>query len=125
MFNAFDHFREGGWGMFPTLVFGLLLLSVAVRYATTPEKRFVPLLVALNGLTLSSGALGFVTGVITTAGAVARLGSSAPSVIPFLGLGESLNNLAVALIFVALGFVAITWGAWQTARAAEPSLSEA
>ncbi len=64
--DTLEHFRDGGLGMYPTLVFGLVLLVVAGRYATRPERRYVPLLVALNLLTLSAGALGFVSGVITT-----------------------------------------------------------
>jgi hypothetical protein len=49
-----QHFREGGWGMFPTLGFGLLMLAVAARYALRPERRFVPLL--LGALAASVGA---------------------------------------------------------------------
>jgi hypothetical protein len=113
-----EHFRDGGWGMFPVLIFGLILLGAAIKYAVTPEKRLVPLLFGLGILTMASGALGFVTGLITTAGAIARNPElhSQPGLITILGFGESLNNLAFALIFVTLASVAACIGATQIAR---------
>ena len=61
-----EHFRDGGWGMFPTLVFGLILVVVSTRYALSPKQRDVPLMISLAVLTFVSGALGFVSGVMTT-----------------------------------------------------------
>jgi hypothetical protein len=109
------HFREGGWGMFPTLVFGLLLLGVAVKYAVSPEKRFVPLLTGLGVLTLASGALGFVTGLITTCTAIGggRFSDMPDVRISIVGFGESLNDFAFALIFIVLAAIAGSFGAWR------------
>jgi hypothetical protein len=115
--NTFvEHFRDGGWGMFPILVAGLALLTVAIRYAVRPDRRFVPLLVTLNVLTLSAGALGFVSGVITTATYFDQHATTLPSSIPFLGVGESLNNVAFALMFVVVAAIAMSLGAWKVAR---------
>jgi hypothetical protein len=111
-----DHFHDGGWGMFPTLLFGLVLLAVAIRYATRPERRFVPLLVTLNMLTIASGALGCVSGVIVTARAFEHASRDIAPSIPVLGVGESLNNVAFALIFVVVGAMATSLGAWKIAR---------
>src|SRR5262249_53909638 len=61
-----EAFRLGGWGMFPTLIFGVLMIAATVRYAVRPERRFVPLQVTLGLLTLAAGCLGFVTGMIKT-----------------------------------------------------------
>jgi hypothetical protein len=116
MATVLEHFRDGGWGMFPTLLFGLLLMVVAIRYAGRPEKRFVPLLVTLNLLTLASGALGCVSGVIVTAHAFEAASPPLPSSIPFLGVGESLNNVAFALLFVVVGAMAVSLGAWKIAQ---------
>jgi hypothetical protein len=116
MTTFFDHFRDGGWGMFPTLFAGLVLFAVSVRYATRPEKRFVPLLITLNVLTLASGALGFISGVIVTARYFEQASPPLPSSIPFLGVGESLNNVAFALVFVVVGAIATSLGAWRIAR---------
>lgn len=116
-----EHFRDGGAGMFPILIFGVMLLAVAIRYAVNPAKKLVPLLYGLGILTLSSGGLGFVTGLIVTAGAVANNPElhDKPGLITLVGFGESLNNVAFSLIFVTLAAVAACIGASQIARSKE------
>jgi hypothetical protein len=118
MNSLVEHFRDGGWGMFPTLACGVLMLAVAVRYAVAPEKRFVPLLSGLGVLTLASGALGFVTGLITTCGAIGsdRFGAGMDTRITIVGFGESLNNLAFALIFIVLAAICASYGAYRLSR---------
>ncbi len=111
-----EHFRDGGWGMIPTLVFGVLLLAAASRYALSPERRWVPLLVALMVVTLASGALGFSSGMITTAECVVRDRVAEPGTITLEGFGESLNNVAFALVFVVLAALGTTVGGWRIAR---------
>jgi hypothetical protein len=111
-----DRFHDGGWGMYPTLLFGLLLLGVAVKYAQSPERRYVPLLVALNVATLASGALGFVSGVIVTANALASDHMVEPTNISFFGVGEALNNVAFALLMVMVATMAAIVGAWKLSR---------
>jgi hypothetical protein len=115
----FGYFRDGGWGMFPTLFFGVLLLAAAGRYAVSPQRRWVPLLVALTVLTLASGALGFTSGMITTAYAVTRDHVPDPGIISLEGFGESLNNVRCALMFVVLAALGATVGAWRVARGSE------
>jgi hypothetical protein len=101
--------------MFPTLAFGLLMLFVAARYALRPERRFVPLLLGLGTVTLASGALGFVTGLMAT---FRYVGGVAPSerYVALIGIGESLANVAFALVFVVLAALAASVGAWRIAR---------
>ena len=117
MLNAF---RDGGFGMFPTLVFGLMMLLVAVRYATKPEQRMIPLVTSLGLLTLLAGAFGFVIGIITTMKAVAQ---AAPDdrYIALIGLGESANNLALALMLAVLSMLAMVAGAWKLSRVNAPA----
>lgn len=114
----YEAFRAGGWGMFPILVFGLILLATAIKYATKPERKLVPLLYGLGILTLASGGLGFVTGLMATAHGIenvpeftARIG-----LISVIGFGESLTNVAFSLIFVTLAAIAGCVGALQIAR---------
>ena len=114
MINAF---LEGGIGMIPTLIFGLLLLGVAVRYAVSPEARVVPLLLSLGVLTLVAGMLGFVMGVITTMHAIAQMPPE-QHWIAMLGVGESLQNLALALTLGALAALATSVGTFRLARTA-------
>ena len=118
--SLFDPFKDGGWGMYPTFAFGVLLLGVAVKYAASPERRYVPLLVALNIATLVSGALGFVSGVIVTAHALSSAGMTQPTNISFFGVGEALNNVAFALLLVMVSTVVSTIGAWKLSRVVEP-----
>ena len=122
-----EHFRDGGAGMFPILIFGLVLLAVAIRYAVKPQRKLVPLLYGLGILTIASGGLGFVTGLIVTAGAVARNPElhSQPGLITIVGFGESLNNVAFSLIFVTLAAVAACIGATQIARSKNSELESA
>jgi hypothetical protein len=110
------HFKDGGYGMIPTLAFGIVFLAVAARYAVRPEKRVVPLMVALGTLTISAGLLGFVSGVIVTAGALSRA-PEIPSKVAFFGVGEALNCVALAMIAIVLAAIAASVGAWRHARA--------
>ena len=48
------------------------MLAACVRYAISPEQRFVPLQVCLGILTLMGGALGFVTGIVLSQVAATR-----------------------------------------------------
>jgi hypothetical protein len=106
-------FQDGGLGMFPTLVCGILLLAVAMKYAATPEKRAVPLLLALSSLTFTSGLLGFVTGFIVTTHAFS--GGADPKVI-WVGMGEAANCMALALLLMMFAGVATSVGAWRGSR---------
>ncbi|MDB4996906.1 MAG: hypothetical protein JWM74_4338 [Myxococcaceae bacterium] len=116
-----EFFRDGGWGMYPTLFFGVLMVGVAARYALTPERRFLPLLFALGIATMSSGGLGFVTGLITTAKAVQGEGNmetGTRAIISLYGFGESLSNVAFALGFVTIAALASCFGGIKIAKQA-------
>jgi hypothetical protein len=95
-----------------------LLLSVAVTYAVNPHRRFIPLLLGLGTLTLATGGLGFVSGLITTCRAIGADVSfhAQPTLVAILGFGESLNNIAFALTFVVLAALSASWGAFRVSR---------
>jgi len=114
-----EMFHLGGFGMYPTTIFGLMLVAACVRYAVSPERRFVPLQVSLGIVTLASGGLGFVTGVVKsiTAGGV----GPDQRWLWVVGLGESLTNVVLALMLIVLGALAATVGALRLAREAPPS----
>jgi hypothetical protein len=111
-------FRNGGFGMYPTALAGLLLLAVAIRYAVRPDNRWVPLQIALAIMTLSMGAASFVTGLIATTHSIDMVRERA-GIVGALGFGESLNNLALALALVAVASVATTVGTARRMRMAE------
>jgi hypothetical protein len=108
-----DAFAQGGPGMIPTAIFGLLLVGVSLLYAVRPEKRFVPLLVSTTALTLVAGAFGFVSGVIKS---IAAMGETTDLRFPILGTGESLNNVALALGLIFAAMLATSIGALRHAR---------
>ena len=110
-------FHEGGFGMYPTSIFGVMLIAASICYAMSPERRFVPLQVALGMVTLASGGLGFVTGLIKSTMAPGAVG---PDQRWVRGLGESLDNLALALALVVVGALAASVGALRLARAESP-----
>jgi hypothetical protein len=116
----FEAFRDGGFGMFPTLAFGIALCAIAIRYATKPEKRFVPLLLALGTCTLSSGALGFVSGFIVATRYVDKLGVQEHASLAIVGAGEALNCVALALVMVTLAALATVVGAARISRQTAP-----
>ncbi|MGK4005167.1 hypothetical protein WMF31_21240 [Sorangium sp. So ce1036] len=92
-------------------------MAASVRYAVSPERRFVPLQVSLGILTLVAGGLGFVAGTLKSFMAV---GAVAPDTrwIWMLGLGEAHNNVALALALLALASLAATVGAYRVAQSA-------
>lgn len=109
-----EMFHEGGWGMFPTAIFGVLLVVAALAYAARPEKRFVPLQISLGIMTLAAGSLGFVTGLIKSLHALGEV-KAEERFIWLIGLGESLNNVALAFIFVVLAVLVASVGALRIA----------
>ena len=107
-----EAFAMGGWGMYPTAFFGLLMLGASIRYALQPERRFLPLQVSLGILTLLAGAMGFVTGVIMTFSHMGEVGPD-QKWIAMLGVGESLHNVALALMLVIFATILSSVGAFR------------
>src|SRR5688572_17293126 len=110
-----EMFRSGGFAMFPTFVFGLLALAAAVRYAVTPDRRFVPLQITLGTLTLVAGGLGFVTGVMKSFSAIGELPPEDRWIWMF-GASESLYNVALALSLLTIAALASSVGAFRLSR---------
>ncbi|HEX5063670.1 MAG TPA: hypothetical protein VFV99_30035 [Kofleriaceae bacterium] len=100
-------YHEGGWGMYPTTFLGLVLIAAAIRYLRNPERRRLHLARHLNVLVGLSGTLGFFTGVIKTF-------TNLPSdqlYIAFIGVGESLHNVTLALCMMIVARIIVAFGA--------------
>ncbi|MBN2498251.1 MAG: hypothetical protein JXR96_26910 [Deltaproteobacteria bacterium] len=110
-----EAFRLGGWGMYPTLICGLMLVGAGILYAVKPQRRFVPLLFAVGTMTFISGLLGFTTGMIRTLLYVGQVGPD-ERYLALIGLAESLHNVAFALVFVMLAAIAAGIGTARSAR---------
>lgn len=110
-----EAFRNGGWPMYPILVCGLLCVLAAASYAARPEPRRAPLVWALGIGTLLWGALGFTLGMILTLSAVGKV-PPAERYIVLIGLGESLNDLALALLLVLAAALTAAVGAFRRSR---------
>lgn len=107
-----EAFHQGGFGMIPTSIFGLLLVVASIRYAMSPERRFVPLQVSLGIMTLASGGFGCVTGLIKCLTHLGGVPADA-RFIWLIGLGESLCNVALALGVVTVAAIAASVGAYR------------
>ncbi len=111
-----EFFTIGGWGMIPTLLFGVVTVAIALLYARQPERRWVPLLIASGSMTQLTGALGFVTGLMATTLAGVRAGEPAErALLSMVGFGESLANVALALGLCALAMMVVMVGAARVA----------
>jgi hypothetical protein len=107
-------FHQGGWGMYPTLIFGVLAMAAALAYAVRPERRFVPLQISLGIMTLVCGSLGFVTGLIKSLTAIYQV-TPDERFVWLIGLGESLNNVALALTLIMLAALVTSVGTLRLA----------
>jgi hypothetical protein len=119
----FAAFRLGGFGMYLTLLCGVPLVVASLRYAVNPEKRWVPLMLSLGVLTLAAGGVGFTTGLIVSLGVLERVPAD-ERYITLIGLGESLYNVAFALMLVGMAAVATSIGTWRLSRASPRVLAQ-
>lgn len=118
-------FAAGGMGMYPTLAFGLLLVGAAVAGLVDPRPRGTTLCAILGGVTFLSGSLGLTLSAVATLLGVKRFPPPQQFAVMLAGLGESLNNLSLALVLIIVGTLIVAGGALRNAlregsRAAGP-----
>jgi len=109
-----EAFRLGGWGMYPVLVFGILFLGSAIWYAVNPDRRRLLLPAVLSLVTLSSGMLGTLTGIMVSLNAAAE----SPDMWKLVALGtsESMNNLGFAFAWIVMSGLVVAVGAFRASR---------
>ena len=110
-----NSFHEGGWPMFPILILGILQVIAAGRYAAQPDARQLLLVRSLGLVTLSAGCLGTLLGMIHCLGSMDQVPVDLVVKITLLGLGESINNVALALLLVIAAGLLTAVGALRAA----------
>jgi hypothetical protein len=118
-----EAFRLGGWGMYPTAIAGLVLVSFAVRYALAPDPGRALVVRRLMLLTFLVGTLGFTVGVIKSFLAAGGLTASELGAHVVVGVGESLHCIGLALVSLVMATIATTAGAARRG-AAEAELAD-
>jgi len=106
-----EAFRLGGWGMYPTLFVGIVLVIAAGRFAFAPARGRLAPLVGLAVLVTLTSTLGFVTGMINTtvhAGEITDLGERNGAIT--VGFGESLHNIGLGLCLLVLSTIFVVVG---------------
>jgi len=111
-----NFFRDGGFGMYPTAIFGFFLIASAVLLVLRPERRFVALVASLEVLTIGSGVLGTTMGLINTFRYLARVPAADQFKIAAIGCAESLNNMVLALIIGVLAALLASIAAARASR---------
>lgn len=104
--------QMGGVFMWPVLVFGLATLAAALRYAAAPEHTRGRQTLALGVLTVLSGCAGTSLGFVMTLTAMGRVPAE-DRFIAMIGLGESMCNVALALVLVTFAALVVAVGTWR------------
>lgn len=105
-----EAFHLGGWGMYPTAIAGFLLIICAWRFAANPDRTRLHLAKWLYLLTTLAGMLGFTAGVIKTLISSGQLPPTESVGTAMIGIGESANNLGLALCSMVLATIGMAVG---------------
>jgi hypothetical protein len=110
-----EAFRIGGWGMWPTLFFGLVMIAVALVYAVRADRNLSGLVRITVWMTLVAGCLGFLTGLIRSCLAISEVPADDRYIV-VIGFGESLSNVVLALVLIMPALIITSVGIWRVAR---------
>lgn len=105
-----EAFRLGGWGMYPTTLFGLILVVCAWRFALAPARGRLALIKWIGVLVSLSSVLGFVTGCIKTFLSAGQLTGNDAIGVVVTGIGESANNLGLGLCMLIIATLGVVIG---------------
>jgi hypothetical protein len=112
-----EAFHQGGWGMYPTTIAGLVLIFTAWRFAFSGNRASLSLVRWLYALTGLVGTLGFVTGVLKTFLAAGQLPPDDAVRTAMIGIGESANNLGLMLCTMVIATLGVAVGHRKPAQA--------
>jgi hypothetical protein len=109
--NLWEFFVEGGWGMYPTLVLGLVTLVAAARFAWAPERRRLGFIAGMWATTLAQILHSTLTDFAAVFSALVHIAEPDDRVrVMFEGFKECTRPgilggvfLILALLFVSIG----------------------
>ncbi len=112
-------FAEGGWGMYPVLVFGLLMIGTSARYAWDGEPmrlRFALALAALLVVSVLHATLTDVAAVFDYVSDPARTPDAELGRTLCIGLKESTRPGALGGALLTFALVLVAVGVYRGAR---------
>lgn len=112
-------FIEGGWGMWPILVLGMVTVGAAARYARRPRESQTRLLKALGLSTLAMTVLAVSTDVAAVMQSVsdpARVAEADINRALMTGLMESTRPATLAGTLLAIACLLVTVGIVRARR---------
>lgn len=112
-------FMEGGWGMFPVLVFGLVLAVSSGRYAWEPAAARLRFITAMSVLLVTAIAHATLTDVAAVLSYVRNPELAADDQlvrILFTGLMESTRPAALGGALLVLALVLVCVGVYRDGR---------
>ncbi len=111
-----NFYENGGWGMYPTTLFGFFLVASGVLLLLRPERSYARIAGAFGALTLLSGVLGCCVGFINTFRYVQNVVPEEQVKLIALGCAESLNNVVLALLIATFTSVLAAVAAFRASR---------
>lgn len=117
-----EFFKEGGWGMWPILVLGLVTVGAGARFAIKPERRQIGFLGAIGLATLISIVHATWTDFGTVFGALSDEKFAPDTVAPRIlaeGLKECTRPGAMGGSFLTLAAILVAVGMLRLDRTEE------
>jgi hypothetical protein len=107
-----EGFREGGWGMYPILIFGLIALGAALRFAIRADPKLRGFVETMGVAVAFFSLSGFLTGLIATGNYVEanKLTGGEAALTVLQGVKESTHNLAFGATLLGLVFMVTAVG---------------
>lgn len=103
-------FDSGGSFMYPTTVFGFLLVLTACLYAIRLQRRLIPIVVATGSLTVASGFMGTFVGLVTVFGYVQFVEPALAAKVAIVGAAQAITNAVFGLLLAIAGGLATLVG---------------
>ena len=100
-----NFYGAGGFGMYPTSLFGFALVAVSMLFAFRPSEKLARVTRVLGMLTLASGLLGSAVGICNASRYISQVPAAEQLQTLALGWEESLHCLVLALMLTVVGSI--------------------